>query len=96
MEFAEALPAIEAVMRRHVPPCYGVVAFEARPTGMLDVNPAPYVVELTIKRIGTSNEPPDWRLEMAVEIRAGWDAWEFQIAIRELVDDFQDSSGNDL
>ncbi len=88
MNFADGLPAIEAKARRHVPACYEFVEFEARETRPFEPNPAPYSVTVTIRKIAETEEPPDWRLDLAKEIRFGWDGWEFAFVIHELPTEF--------
>ncbi len=59
----DALRAIEAIVRRHVPPCLAVFGFATKRLSASD-RPARYSVEVTLLRVNTEPEPSGWRQDL--------------------------------
>lgn len=93
MDFIADLGAIEAVIRRHVPALYRVEAVELASNDVNSGNPAPFRVIASIRRVAPDPDSGGWVHSLASEIRAGWDATEFELAIKHLPSGFEEIIG---
>lgn len=84
--FLDALPAIEAVIRRHLPPGYRLFDLAIKPARPGDGNPAPFELVAYVQRLAMKPEPTGWVHDIADEIRRGWDNSEFRLGVTVLPD----------
>lgn len=81
----DALPAIEAVVRRHLPARgYYLVDLAIKPSREGDDNPAPWEVIAYIGKTGEDGGSSGWGRDLATEIRRGWDGADFRFRIQML------------
>lgn len=81
----DALPAIEAVVRRHLPPRgYYLIDLAIKPSRGDDDNPAPWEVIAYIGKTGEHGVSSGWGHDLVTEIRRGWDGTDFQFRVQML------------
>ncbi len=85
----DELRAIEAIVRRHVPPCLAVLGFATKRLSGPG-RPARYSVEVTLTRVNTDPEPIGWQQALTTEIRHGWPPDDFFFHVISAESDFDE------
>lgn len=94
IEFLDALPAIEAIVRRHLPKGHYLVDVAIKPSRKSDGSPAPWEVIAYVGGRAQEPEPLGWGHALTSEIRNGWDGADFRFTMQfttpMTVDDLDD------